>query len=89
MLHDEQHFIVFGRQRVLRAQQFVQVQVIAVGHVAREIELRLFLVDDVFGALGALMRGLLAGGAARRADAGRLRQSGAPAGAAGRRARME
>ncbi|MNL50721.1 hypothetical protein D3C87_1737600 [compost metagenome] len=78
MLDDEQHLVVLGRQGVLRPQQFVQMQVVAIGHVAREIQLRLFLADDVFGAVRAAHAWPPGqGGAARRADAGNARQWGA------------
>ncbi|MNV79967.1 hypothetical protein D3C71_1735420 [compost metagenome] len=77
MLDDEEHLVVLGRQRVLRAQYFIQMQVIAVGHVAREIQLRFFLVDDVFGAVRAAHAWPpWQGGAARRAEAGSARQPG-------------
>jgi hypothetical protein len=50
VLHDEQHLVVVGRQRVLRAQHLVEVQVVGVAHVLREVELRAFVGDDLLGA---------------------------------------
>ena len=51
VLHDEQHLVVLGRQRMLRAQQLIEMQVVAIAHVAREIELRAFFLDDVLASL--------------------------------------
>ncbi len=49
VLHDEEHFIVVGRERLLRIQDRVELQVVAIAHVAAEIELRALLVHDGFG----------------------------------------
>ena len=38
MLDDEQHLVVVGRQGCLRIQQSVQLQIVAVAHVPREVE---------------------------------------------------
>ncbi|MNW02051.1 hypothetical protein D3C71_1977800 [compost metagenome] len=49
MLHDEQHFVVRGRQRVLGVQDLVQVQVVAIAHVFAEIELGALFMHNGFG----------------------------------------
>jgi hypothetical protein len=59
VLHDEQHLVVLGRERVLGAQQLVQVQVVAVAHGPREVELRAFLADDLGAAGGCSVRGVM------------------------------
>ena len=63
VLDDEQHLVVRRRQRVLRREHLVEVQVVAVGHVAAEVELRAFVRDDLLAAHG---RALLQVTAARR-----------------------
>ncbi|MNT71066.1 hypothetical protein D3C72_2095130 [compost metagenome] len=40
MLHDKQHLVMVRRQRVLRAQDLVQAQIIAIAHVPGEVHLR-------------------------------------------------
>ena len=47
VLHDEQHLVVVGRQRMLRVQHLVQVQVVGVAHLVREVELRAFVAHDL------------------------------------------
>ena len=49
VLDDEQHLVVVGRQRLLRVQHLVEMQVVAITHGPAEVELGLFLGDDVFG----------------------------------------
>jgi hypothetical protein len=39
VLHDEEHLVVVGRERLLRAQDGVELQVVAIAHVLGEIEL--------------------------------------------------
>ena len=48
VLDDEQHLVVVGRQRMLRVQHLVKVQVVRVAHVRAEVELRPFVGDDLF-----------------------------------------
>jgi hypothetical protein len=52
VLHDEQHLVVVGRARVLRAQDGVELQVVAIAHAPAEVELGFFVVDDVLGRRG-------------------------------------
>jgi hypothetical protein len=37
MLHDEKHFVVRGRQRMLGVQDLVDMQIVTVAHRATEI----------------------------------------------------
>ncbi len=64
VLHDEEHLVVFGRERVLRFEQLVQVQVVAIAHVAAEIELGAFFGDDALAVAG--WWGVLGHGSSRR-----------------------
>ena len=49
VLHDEQHLVMRRRQRLLRRQDLVELQVVAITHGAAEVELGLLLLDDLFG----------------------------------------
>ena len=60
VLHNEQQFVVIGRQRLLRIQDGVELQVVAVAHVTAEVELGLFFCNDQLG-LAAAMHGAARG----------------------------
>jgi hypothetical protein len=61
VLHDEQHLVVRGRQRLLRAEDGVQLQVVAVAHVGAEVELGALVVHDGFGQVGSAGAGRVLG----------------------------
>ena len=46
VLHDEQHLVVVGRERLLRVQDGVELQVVAVAHAVIKVELGFFIVND-------------------------------------------
>ena len=73
VLHDEQHLVVVGRARMLRGQDLVEVQVVAVAHVAREVELRAFLLDDPRAPAASFRRRLRRGGSLRHRAGSRWR----------------
>ena len=47
VLDDEQHLVVRARAQVLRAEHLVEMEVVAVAHLAAEVELRRFAGDDL------------------------------------------
>ena len=53
VLHDEQHLVVVGRQRLLRAQDLVEVQVVAVAH--RRLKSSCALSSATIWSLGSLL----------------------------------
>ena len=47
VLDDEQHLVVRAGAQVLRAEQLVEMEVVAVAHLAAEVDLRRFAGDDL------------------------------------------
>jgi hypothetical protein len=47
VLHDEEHLVVIGRARMLRGEELVEAKVIAIAHLAGEIETRAVVIGSV------------------------------------------
>jgi hypothetical protein len=57
VLHDEQHLVVRRRERALRPEQGIELQVVAVAHRMAEIELGMLVLNDLLGRRRRLVLG--------------------------------
>ncbi|KDB52856.1 hypothetical protein X805_15900 [Sphaerotilus natans subsp. natans DSM 6575] len=60
VLDDEQQLVVVRRERLLRGEDLVELQIVAIAHVAGEIELRAFVAHD--GLAAGCGRGVVGAG---------------------------
>ena len=56
VLHDEQHFVVVRRERLLGIQDGIELQVVAIAHATFKIELGFFFMHDVLAQRGVICR---------------------------------